>query len=149
MTALDRLAPGHAWTDAIARWTRSQLWDWYPISTGRAIVLGAANALLVRPLAWLYLHGPRSVGFWGGATAPEICAQLTGTQEQFWTRSQENAEECSGLIQRHFWSWLVLGTTATYFMIVLVTLCACWERVWKRRRANQVMVVNAENIVAN
>ena len=100
-----------------------------------------ANYLFVRPLANLYLDGPAALGFWGGVAMPDICAQLTNTNSQFWTSSAENMRECEAHVERHFNSWMVLTTTVTYFCAT----AAMMRWMLCRRRSTPAQVIYLQN----
>ncbi len=143
-TAIDRLAPNQPWASAVARWTIGHSMWHYPLDLVKTTLNVTANALAIRPLAWLYLQGPRAIGFWGGLAPGDICAQLTNTHAEFWQQSEGNQQECMDTIYRHFWSWLVLGTTVSYFLIVFVLLWTCWKRRFGQRPLPpQIVVVHS------
>lgn len=74
----------------------------------------AVGAVVLKPLAWLYLNGPRGWGFWGGASLPDICAQLTNTRAQFWNSETATQAECADIVERHYWSYVVLASSLGY-----------------------------------
>ena len=140
-TDVDRLAPHQTWAVALGRWTTDHsVWN-YTLDVARNVLNATATTLVVQPLARLYLEGPRVIGFWGGLSPNDICAQLTNTHADFWALSEANRDECMDTIRRHFWSWLVLGTTVSYFVIVFGTLCTCWRRRFGRGRAPPQIVI--------
>jgi len=67
--------------------------------------------LCVRPLARLYLLGPKALGFWQGAQPEQMCSTLTASPATFWTQSLTTRQECHRLIGVHFQSYLVLVET--------------------------------------
>jgi hypothetical protein len=84
------------------------------------------NVFLLKPLAWLYLDGPRAWGFWGGTPLADICAQLTNTRSQFWSTDDKAMSECSSIVQRHYWSYVVLVSSIGYAAaIVWLSRCLC------------------------
>lgn len=88
-------------------------WNWgYEIS----------SAIIIRPLAQLYLHGPTAIGLWGGHSAPDICSRLTGIDAKTWDSSAAMQQECQGVIERHFWSWITLGSSIVYFISLLLLI---------------------------
>jgi hypothetical protein len=101
---------------------------WHGISSlpmmryAKAFVSSAVTAVVVRPLAHLYLFGPTYLGFWGGRRPEDICSQLTGVDAGHWNHNDGNLEACLQHIEKHFNSWLVLGYTILYFAIP-VSLC--------------------------
>lgn len=104
-------------------------------------VLGqwTASTILLKPLAWLYLEGPRAWGFWGGSTFPDICAQLTNTRAQFWQQSAETSAECIDIVQKHYWSYVVLASSVSYAVSLVWILRRCCNYVLtpqKKRRAH-------------
>jgi hypothetical protein len=121
MLAIETLVPRQTWSVV------QQAWEW-PLEVARYCAQSATSALVVRPLAWLYLQGPRSLGFWGGSDPEDICGQLTNTDADFWTLSGDNKHMCITTIERHFNSWVVLAMTATYFTIVVSTVYALVRR---------------------
>lgn len=98
---------------------------WWPLSTLYTIGESVINTFVVRRLASLYLYGPIKLGFWGGTDPSEICAQLTNTHAVFWTATEINQAECINIIQRHFSSWLIFGSTLSYFVVILFALTCC------------------------
>jgi hypothetical protein len=95
-----------------------------------------AGTVLLKPLAWLYLEGPRAFGFWGGATMADICAQLTNTRAQFWNTEAGAAAECADIVHRHYWSYVVLASSVGYSVALvwsLRRLCDCVTKKTKRR----------------
>lgn len=92
------------------------------------------HLLLIQPLATLYLHGPNMLGFWGGANAEDICAQLIPrTAAAFWTSSDTNAAECISIIERDFWAWLIFLRTVIYF----TSICIAFVTLYRRYRRSQ------------
>ncbi len=81
---------------------------------GRALATAIFKPVFVQPFEWLYREGPVALGFWGGLTPPDICAQLTNTHAHFWNATDPNRQECLDLIDRHFWSWMVLAAVVGY-----------------------------------
>jgi len=90
--------------------------QWVP---GGVVGQWTASNILLKPLAWLYLEGPRAWGFWGGATLPDICAQLTNTRAQFWNEESTAFRECEDIVQRHYWSYVVLASSVGYAVAVV------------------------------
>ena len=74
--------------------------------------------MFVYPFEWLYREGPIALGFWGGLQEPDICAQLTKTNAIFWNASEGNRLECRSIIDRHFWSWMVLASVVGYVSLL-------------------------------
>ena len=105
------------------------------------VTANVANYLVVRPLANLYLEGPAVLGFWGGVSMEDICAQLTSTNANFWTSSDANTRECEAHVERHFNSWMVLTTTAAYFCVAAVTT----HSLLCRRRPGPAQVIYLQN----
>lgn len=123
---IDRLAP----TPAIGGWlAQHPWWAWVKRS-----VYGAVGAMVVRPFARLYLEGPTFLGFWGGLDFPTICAQLTTTNADMWSRDDATRAQCLDIIQRHFWSWMVLIGTMTYFTVLATVALGLTRRFLLARR---------------
>lgn len=81
----------------------------------------SASTIFLKPLAWLYLEGPRTFGFWGGAAMSDICSQLTNTRSQFWN-SEPASLECAEIVQRHYWSYVVLASSISYVAVIVWTI---------------------------
>lgn len=88
-----------------------------------------SSAVVIRPLAKLYLHGPTAVGLWGGHSAPDICSRLTGIDAKTWDSSETMQYACQGVIERHFWSWITLGSSIVYFLVLVCALRYLGRRV--------------------
>lgn len=149
MTSLDilnKLAPQQVWANDVVEWSRS-LWG-TPLRLIQTGCNFTASILIVRPLAWLYLEGPIALGFWGGLSPQDICAKLTSTNAQFWNQSPETQLECTHTIERHFWSWLIFGSTVLYFLIfmcILASCFTCWKSylIAKFKPKRQVLILHA------
>lgn len=128
--ALEALAPNGNWS--------SRLWAGIGslsiVQKAGNATASLINAILVRPLAQLYLFGPTYLGFWGGRRPDEICSQLTGIDANHWNRDGRNLDDCLLHIENHFNSWLVLAYTALYFTILAT---ACWWLVRCRNRSSR------------
>lgn len=114
-------------------WPVVGLADSWPVTVARKWSWLAFGSLVVQPLATLYLDGPTFFGMWGGASPETICAQLTEVSAEHWSRSEENMADCNDTIQRHFNSWLVLGSAVVYFGVIGVSA----YKVFFCRRAEQ------------
>lgn len=97
-----------------------------------------AGAVLLKPLAWLYLEGPRAWGFWGGATFPDICAQLTNTRAQFWEQSADASAECVSIVQRHYWSYVVLVSSVSYAASLVWLMRRCCDYAFQTQKKRRV-----------
>ena len=75
----------------------------------------------------LYIYGPASLGFWQGAPAESICAQLSGTSEVFWN-APENALECDAMIDRRFEAYHSLLAAILYAAVLYRVVCDAWTR---------------------
>lgn len=73
------------------------------------------HPVLIQPFSWLYMKGPRMLGFWEGLEEEAICSQLTNVRSTFWSRSEDNMTQCRETLERHFWSYIVLATTVSYY----------------------------------
>ena len=102
----------------------------------RAAAANMYAAAVGRPLATVYLKGPRWAGCWAGRDPTDICAALTNVDAMHWR--QESAE-CARVIFREFESWQVLLNTVMYIFVtwygfrlaafLLTTLaCALWRQ---------------------
>jgi len=78
-------------------------------------------------LRQLYLRGPTYLGFWGGADAEDICADLTGTPSRTW---RVDIASCADIIERRYQSFRVLVSFAFLCVVlwqVLVTALVCFQ----------------------
>ena len=55
-------------------------------------------------------------GDFGMAEMVLVYASMTGNTEEFW---QRNAQDCHGLIYKHFRSWVVLLEVVLYFVVLV------------------------------
>jgi len=69
------------------------------------------------PLFELYINGPafHGVGFWQGKPNEDICAELTSVSSSHWIK---DSQECNDIIQRRFFSTVVVIYTAIYFTVL-------------------------------
>lgn len=78
---------------------------------------------IVRPLAKLYLYGPRfgGYGFWQGMADTDICTALNSghNPSSFWSK---NIGECHDMIARDFNAWLVFVEFLVTVMVLYITL---------------------------
>ena len=132
---LDRLAPGVVDSGLFEL---NEYWQAWPIQMARRGVYGVTSALILRPMAYLYLHGPAGLGFWAGADFPAICSRLTNTPAQFWESSSEAAHECVAVVRRHFESGTVLAGAVAYIGV----LCALVHRWCIRAPARPIIVMH-------
>ena len=98
----------------------------------RALLQGLGSALRMaydwtvsRPLINLYLLGPTQLGFWGGKSLPDMCAEISQAKASFWI---SNPEECTDLVQHKVGSFLVLTETLIYFGCLLAIVFALFYR---------------------
>lgn len=82
------------------------------------VIKSFVKPIFVYPFEWLYREGPIALGFWGGLQEPDICAQLTKTNAFFWNATVDNRHECHDIIDRHFWSWMVLASVVGYVSLL-------------------------------
>lgn len=76
--------------------------------------------VVIQPLGALYLQGPLALGFWGGMPAPHICAQMAPqTTSEHWGSTPANRAACRAMIEREFWSWLVLAYVVARYVMLL------------------------------
>lgn len=120
------------------------------------------NFLIVRPLARLYLYGPRfgGYGFWQGMTDTDICTALNSghNPSSFWSK---NLPECHEMIARDFNAWLVF---VEFLVTLLVLYMTCkylkrfgktvWSGIhsfgaWMSGKLNQYLKHNDRNIDNN
>jgi hypothetical protein len=80
------------------------------------------SIIFIKPFAWLYMKGPRALGFWEGLEESSICSQLTNVRSQFWSLTTDNMAECKETLDRHFWSYIVLASTVTYYITLIVVI---------------------------
>ena len=91
-------------------------------SSVRHVTDMALNWLIVAPLYRLYRQGPSASGwlFWGNQSDAHVCATLApNLPADFWL---PHSSECKTMIESHFQSWLLLGTTSLYFVSLFVSL---------------------------
>lgn len=95
--------------------------------------------IAIEPLKRLYRNGPglKYVGFWRGASSPDICAALTNVEARFWAA---HLDECESLIDDDFMSYIVLFETIVYFYLLfrlgkslLSLLCSATRTALRRR----------------
>lgn len=98
----------------LAQGSSFSLWENIP---GISWIRSMYHTLILQGLAKLYIYGPSmgAIGGWQGQTPQGICSHLTPSSEEFWLR---NPEECSHLITRQFYSWIVLFEVVLYFLII-------------------------------
>lgn len=95
-----------------------------------AVTVYAATILI--PLKRLYFQGPRfyGYGFWKGAPAHDICAELTHHNSEFW---QKNPLACQEIIEKDFHAIVVLVETIGYFSIVYFIASLIFREIIKQR----------------
>lgn len=116
----------------------------WPIQSAKSAVRALVATTVVHPLARLYLDGPTLLGFWGGAAPETICARLTGVDADFWSGSEDGQFKCAEVIQRHFDSWMVLASTAAYFVAAGAIITIAYRRCQGSRPTqptHQIVVV--------
>ena len=86
--------------------------------------MGIYDTFVLQPLRRLYLLGPHGwgVGFWGGQTAEDICAQMSAVPSTFWVAHMHQCEE---LIDQHLRRFVVAVESASYLWLVSRCLSAC------------------------
>lgn len=86
------------------------------------------QAIILRPLELLYLHGPDlgGYGFWNGKTLPEICSSLSGVGASFW---QRHSFECQAIVQRRFFGNLVFLALTVYFWLIVRKVLFCIRQI--------------------
>jgi len=98
----------------------------------KSIALTIYAATVLTPLKRLYFDGPRffGYGFWKGAPMHDICAALTNHNSEFW---QKNPVACQEIVDKDFYSIVVLVETIGYFALFYVIISfACRELIQKR-----------------
>lgn len=86
----------------------------FVVRASKAIVHSIVDTFITSPLHTLYFHGPllHGYGFWGGASAEDICAALMpGTTASFWTTQPV---QCAIVMDRRFYAFLTATTTLLY-----------------------------------
>jgi hypothetical protein len=78
---------------------------------------------IMRPLAVLYLYGPRQLGFWGGTEPADICAIKSDHSALFWA---QHMDECLARIERDFYSLVVALWAASVGLFVWKLLSLLW-----------------------
>ena len=72
------------------------------------------DALFVKPMHTLYLHGPliHGYGFWGGQAHEDICAALMpGTSAIFWLT---HADQCASVIDKRLDAFVTASAAFLY-----------------------------------
>jgi hypothetical protein len=134
---LDSLAPvssGGGWMGWMASVVHQQPWMVATFSHMRTVAASIGTLLLTRPLAYVYLHGPRQLYMWGGLGSPDICAALSGSPAEFWNSTEANRAECDVRIARDFHGWLTLFGVVTYYTLLTVVIVNTTRRLWWCRR---------------
>lgn len=78
-------------------------------------MLGWLSWILIgAPLKYLYLHGPRLIG-WEGRYQEDICQEISNVPSDFWSK---NVLECEQMIDRRFNSIYILVQVCIYCAMV-------------------------------
>lgn len=129
------------------------------IQTAAQVARSAYRGVIVWPIYRLYRYGPalHGYGFWRGAPAHEVCAQLTHVEAAFW---REHPRECDARMLAEVDAAVVLIETIAYFALLVFVgrwlLSAApygvsWCRHvydWLRRRYERSMMVVTTNTLA-
>lgn len=132
---LDSLAPvpsDGGWLGWVAAGVRQRPWLAATVGQARVMAAGAVTLLLTRPLAYVYLYGPRQLGMWGGMSTPDICASLSGSPAEFWSSTNATLAECDERIARDFHGWLALFGVAAYYTLLTAAALAAARRLLSR-----------------
>lgn len=91
------------------------------------------NTFFRSPLHYVYLHGPRlrssigivqfDLGFWGGLSHAELCAEVTHTSPRVWVSA---TSECEKLIESRFHSFEVGVLFLLYCWALLLLVQLLW-----------------------
>ena len=86
------------------------------ISVGNVFYMGYYY-LFLWPLSMVYLHGPvlYEWGFWGGADAADICAQLSKASSKFWLNNEDG---CAEIVNKRLQSFVVGVNALLYFVFL-------------------------------
>lgn len=81
----------------------------------------AYRSVIVWPIYRLYRYGPalHGYGFWRGAPAPEVCAQLTHVAADFWAA---HPAQCEARMLAEVDAAVVLMETLAYFALLYVVV---------------------------
>lgn len=76
----------------------------------------------IKPLALIYLKGPRIMGFgmWSGMDAADICAELTGVSAIYWDKERD---VCLSHIEKKFDAF-VIGVSTLIVVALTYRICA-------------------------
>lgn len=124
-----------AMTAAAAAATEPAVVD-IPTQTNTTLILGAIErhvqpvahavrcayrSVIVWPIYRLYRYGPalHGYGFWRGAPAPEVCAQLTHVAADFWAA---HPAQCEARMLAEVDAAVVLMETLAYFALLYVVV---------------------------
>lgn len=79
---------------------------------------------VMQPARFFYVWFPAmpgGLGGWGGLSAPEICAALTGIRSSHWTETSANRQECEAHLDRRAFSFVVALAAAGYLYLLVCT----------------------------
>ena len=147
MTTVDVYEARRTLTNAVSEYRQAHTWADAVSNTavgGWVCKVGSTlyDTVFVRALARLYLYGPAlgGYGFWEGREAEDICASITGNRADFW---KDHPEECSSILDRKFYSWLVVFEVVLYFVVMYKGACAVVRRASRKAGAGVTRAARA------
>jgi len=102
----------------------------------KSVAVAVYAATIIAPLKRLYFEGPKlyGYGFWKGAAEHDICAALTNHDSNFWKSHQE---ACKEIIEKDFYSIVVLVETIGYFALFYIILSILLRRLIQSKQPNR------------
>ena len=89
------------------------------------VLLAPLRLFILEPLKLFYFVGP----IWNNIPKEDICSQCTSIDASWWTKSQENMDECIYILERNFTSFATTVFTLCYFgvstILTIYLLCHC------------------------
>ena len=82
------------------------------------VIMFIFQTIYLRPLLFLYFYGSsiHGIGFWGGMSPTNICAQLTHTDPVIWN----NSDYCDDILMRQFDSFFITMSFFVYAFMLYV-----------------------------
>lgn len=126
--------------------------------TGLALLVATYRTLVRYPLLYAYIHGPRvrllgmDVGGWGGLSAFDACAELTGVTASHWL---DAPEQCYHLLHQRVHGLEVVGGGFIYcWMLISImrALPALGHRIFQQltqgvARLHQLTMVGLTSVI--
>lgn len=98
----------------------------------RTHLITALYSAVHTPVAYLYVHGPRWLGFWEGLDLPDICAGLTMVPAKEWAGGRAEVL-CAALVERRAHATLLGIAVLSGLMGIHAGVNACTLR-WALRK---------------